>query len=110
MSSFFLAIEEYNAWKRVLRLRGSHYIQLSSTCNCSLICYLNLHSEMTFLEKYSFSQKLRSIPLILDQKQKSTKMAKELLNLTQDPHEKLPLTSVILKTIWIKGIFVFLQG
>ena len=37
-------------------------------------------------------------------------MQKELLNLKQDPHKKLPLTSVILKTIWIKGIFVFLQG
>jgi hypothetical protein len=63
--------------KRVLRLRGSHYIQLSTTCNCSFICYHNLHREMTFLEKYSLSQKLRSIPLILNQKQKSRKCRRD---------------------------------
>jgi len=32
---------------------------------------------MTFLEKYSLSQKLRSIPLILNQKQKSRKCRRD---------------------------------
>jgi hypothetical protein len=32
--------------KQVLKLRGSHYMQLSIMCKCPFICYHNLHNAI----------------------------------------------------------------